>query len=303
MKLEIKDLHKSFGNKEVLHGISFSVESGHAFGLLGRNGAGKTTIIRILIDLFKADQGEILMDGSPFCIKNSRVGYLPEERGLYPKKRVNEQLIYLAELRGIKRKDAQIATRYWLKKLNIIEYEFSSLESLSKGNQQKVQLIQAIICNPDIVILDEPFSGLDPVNSKLLQEVVRELVRNKKLVIFSSHQMNYVEDFCEEVAILKEGTIVLQGKLSELKEKFGANRILVKADNLSVSQLECLCFHKLQEFVGVYDCKEDGIILELRQEHTKSELLSALIEEGIEIAEFGIYRPSLTDIFVLKAGD
>ena len=165
MKLEIKNLRKSFSGNEVLHGISFSVESGKALGLLGRNGAGKTTTIRILMDVFKCDSGEILFDGKPFIPRNHQIGYLPEERGLYPKKKVMDQIVYLATLRGISKKEAKENTKKWLTRLGIAEYENRKLDTLSKGNQQKVQLAQTLVCNPSIVILDEPFSGLDPVNT------------------------------------------------------------------------------------------------------------------------------------------
>ena len=176
MKLEVKNLTKSFGEVEVLHGISFCLESGRAMGLLGRNGAGKTTTIRILMDVFKANSGTILMDGKPFCPKEYQIGYLPEERGLYPKKTVNEQLIYLAMLRGMSAKQAKENTKKWLARMGVLEYENRKLETLSKGNQQKVQLAQTLICDPDIVILDEPFSGLDPVNAQILKDVIKEQI-------------------------------------------------------------------------------------------------------------------------------
>lgn len=199
MKLEVINLKKSFGDKEVLHGISFSIESGKALGLLGRNGAGKTTTIRILMDVFHANEGSILVDGKPFRTKDFRIGYLPEERGLYPKKGVLEQLMYLAQLRGSSRADAKEQSMRWLKRLEVDEYAQRKLETLSKGNQQKVQLAQTLVCNPDLVILDEPFSGLDPVNSQILKDVIREQIQDGKLVIFSSHQMSYVEEFCEDI--------------------------------------------------------------------------------------------------------
>ena len=172
MKLEVNELKKSFGEVEVLHGVSFSVESGSALGLLGRNGAGKTTTIRILMDVFKANSGTILMDGKPFIPKEYQIGYLPEERGLYPKKMVGEQLIYLAMLRGLSAKKAKEQTKKWLERMGVSEYENRKLETLSKGNQQKVQLAQTLLCDPDIVILDEPFSGLDPVNAQILKDVI-----------------------------------------------------------------------------------------------------------------------------------
>ena len=202
MKLEVKNIKKTFGETEVLHGISFSISSGKALGLLGRNGAGKTTTIRILMDVFKANEGEIMIDGKKFNPKDFQIGYLPEERGLYPKKKVIDQLMYLGNLRGISLKEAKANGKFWLNRLGIEEYENRLLETLSKGNQQKVQLAQTLVCNPEIVILDEPFSGLDPVNAQILKDVVTDLIEDGKLVIFSSHQMNYVEEFCEDIAII-----------------------------------------------------------------------------------------------------
>lgn len=168
MKLELKNVRKSFEDKEVLHGISFSVESGRALGLLGRNGAGKTTTMRIIMDVFRANEGEVLLDGKKFKPTGSQVGYLPEERGLYPKKVVKDQMIYLAMLRGMNRKEAVKSTAKWLERLQVSEYTDKKLETLSKGNQQKVQLAATLVGEPDMVILDEPFSGLDPVNSQIL---------------------------------------------------------------------------------------------------------------------------------------
>ena len=197
MRLEVRNLRKSFGETEVLHGVSFSVESGSALGLLGRNGAGKTTTIRILMDVFKADEGEVWLDGSRLNPRKAGIGYLPEERGLYPKKKVGEQIVYLAQLRGMGSKEAKESMKHWLERLGVGEYENRKLETLSKGNQQKVQLAQTLVCDPQIIILDEPFSGLDPVNSQILKDVINEEIQKGKLVIFSSHQMSYVEEFCQ----------------------------------------------------------------------------------------------------------
>ena len=186
LKLEVKGLKKVFGETEVLHGISFTVESGKALGLLGRNGAGKTTTIRILMDVFRANSGEILINGKKFKPLDYKIGYLPEERGLYPKRKVAEQIIYLATLRGLSKKEAKENTYKWLKKLGVEEYADRKLDTLSKGNQQKVQLAQTLVANPEIVILDEPFSGLDPVNSQILKDCINELIADNKLVIFSA---------------------------------------------------------------------------------------------------------------------
>lgn len=303
MRLEVKELRKSFYEKEVLHGISFSVESGKALGLLGRNGAGKTTTIRILMDVFKANSGEILIDGKKFEPRNYQIGYLPEERGLYPKKKVTEQIVYLSELRGIPAKKAKESTKIWLKKLGIEEYADKVLDSLSKGNQQKVQLAQALVCDPEIVILDEPFSGLDPVNAQILKYTVRELISQNKLVIFSSHQMSYVEEFCEEIAIINKGEIVLSGNLKEIKKEFGNNRLILSANNLTLDDLKSICEEKFNDLVIVNEVKKDYLILELLDNKTKNQLLENILKENIDIEKFSMYEPDLTDIFVKKVGE
>lgn len=220
MILEVKNIRKSFGDKEVLHGVSFQVESGKALGLLGRNGAGKTTTIRILMDVFHANSGEILLDGRQFQPRKHQIGYLPEERGLYPKRTVIDQMVYLATLRGMKPGEARVSAKKWLERLEVAEYETKKLETLSKGNQQKVQLAATLVNNPDMVILDEPFSGLDPVNSQILKDVVNELINDKRLVIFSSHQMSYVEEFCDNIAIINQGQVVLDGQLKDIKKEY-----------------------------------------------------------------------------------
>ena len=303
MKLEVKELRKTFEDNEVLHGISFSVESGKALGLLGRNGAGKTTTIRILMDVFKANSGEILMDGRNFNPKDFQIGYLPEERGLYPKKKVMEQIVYLATLRGMTKKEAKESALKWLNRLGVSEYENRKLETLSKGNQQKVQLAQTLVCNPDIVILDEPFSGLDPVNSQILKDVVNELIAENKLVIFSSHQMSYVEEFCDEIAIINKGEIVLSGNLKNIKKDFGKNRLILSANNMSLEELSNFAAENFADIVKVYETKKSFIVLELCDGKSKNDLLEKILTTDIDIEKFAEYEPTLTAIFVLKAGD
>ena len=271
--------------------------------MVGLQGAGKTTTIRILMDIFKGDSGEILIDGKPFKPTNYQIGYLPEERGLYPKKKVTEQIVYLASLRGISKKEAKENTLKWLKRLGIEEYENRKLDTLSKGNQQKVQLAQTLVCNPEIVILDEPFSGLDPVNAQILKDVVNDLITDNKIVIFSSHQMSYVEEFCEDIAIINKGDIALSGNLKEIKKDFGRNRIILSANNYTLEELKEICESKFYNLVIVYEVKKDFLVLELSKNSTKNELLKTIINSDIDIEKFSIYEPSLTDIFVLKAGD
>lgn len=303
MKLEVKDLTKSFGETEVLHKISFSVESGRALGLLGRNGAGKTTTIRILMNVFKANSGTISMDGLPYDTKNYQIGYLPEERGLYPKKTVGEQLIYLAELRGMNAKDAKEQTKKWLARMGVAEYENRKLETLSKGNQQKVQLAQTLLCNPDIVILDEPFSGLDPVNAQILKDVIREEIEKGKLVIFSSHQMSYVEEFCDDIVILNRGDVVLGGDLREIKREYGHERLVVSSLNLSPQELAEHLQQGFEDLLCVERVQKDQVVIKQKDADNKNEILRRILNENIDLEYFGLYEPSLNDIFVDKAGD
>ena len=302
MKLEVKDLRKSFGDNEVLHGISFSIESGKALGLLGRNGAGKTTTIRILMDVFHANSGSITVDGRPFRPREFRIGYLPEERGLYPKKGVQEQLIYLAQLRGSSRADARQQTMRWLKRLGVEEYAQKKLETLSKGNQQKVQLAQTLVCNPDLVILDEPFSGLDPVNSQILKEVIREQIDAGKLVIFSSHQMSYVEEFCEDIVLINRGEIVLSGALSKIKRTYGKNRLVIGMGDGYQDPEQALTDY-VGDLIRIVGRRKEQFIIEMKTGCTREFLLRELLERRLVPEEFGNYEPSLTEIFVEKAGD
>ena len=303
MRLEVQELKKSFGEKEVLHGISFHVESGSALGLLGRNGAGKTTTIRILMDVFKANSGHLQMDGRPFKAREYQIGYLPEERGLYPKKTVGEQLIYLAMLRGLNAKEAKEQTKNWLARMGVSDYENRKLETLSKGNQQKVQLAQTLLCNPDIVILDEPFSGLDPVNAQILKDVIKEQIDAGKIVIFSSHQMSHVEEFCDEIAIMNHGDIVLSGNLREIKREFGKDRLVVASLSETPEELVELLKTKFSDLLDVEKVQQSQVVVREKNEGNKPAIMQKLIDEGVDIEFFGLYEPSLHDIFVEKAGD
>ena len=303
MKLEVREIRKSFGDKEILHGVSFNVESGRALGLLGRNGAGKTTTIRILMDVFHGDSGEILLNGAKFVPSKHQIGYLPEERGLYPKRTVIEQMIFLARLRGMKAREARVNALKWLKRLEILEYENRKLETLSKGNQQKVQLAATLICDPEIVILDEPFSGLDPVNAQILKEIVGELIQENKLVIFSSHQMSYVEEFCDDIAIINQGEVVLAGDLKEIKKQYGRDRLVLSAENLKLQELEEKLKQQFADLVSTEGRRKEFLILACREGITGRQVLARLSESDIAVERFGIYEPSLNDIFVAKAGE
>lgn len=293
MILQLENIEKSFGEKRVLKGISFAAESGKAFGLLGRNGAGKTTTIRILMNVFAADDGKVLIDGKPIDYKKTLFGYLPEERGLYPKKKIIDQLVYFAELKGLTRSEAVKSVDYWLGRLDMAEYRNKRLNTLSKGNQQKIQLITAIAHNPQIVILDEPFSGLDPVNAMLLKDVVKEEIEKGKIVLFSSHQMNYIEEFCNNIAIINGGKVVLTGDLHTIKHNYPRNRLVVKS-----SQKEKI----INDFGDICESgSDDEIIVTLTSPDRKSEVMQKLTEK-YDIDEIGVSEPTLNDIFVEYAG-
>lgn len=296
MQININNICKSFGDKKVLEGISLSAKSGQALGLLGRNGAGKTTTIRIIMGVFPADSGEILLDGKPINRKKIKIGYLPEERGLYPKKIVMEQLVYLAELRGIKTSEAKKSAKSLLERLEMTEYENKKLDTLSKGNQQKIQLIATLVCNPDIVILDEPFSGLDPVNAMLLKDVVKELIADGKIVIFSSHQMNYVEEFCNDIAILNKGKIVKVGNIKEIKKSYDRNKIVVTGTE--IDKIKIFADEKLKNIIVNTQINKDMLLVELLNANMKNNLMTALAEQNFDIDKFYVYEPSLNDIFV-----
>lgn len=291
MKLEIKNVNKSFSSKHVLKGISFSVESGHAFGLLGRNGAGKTTTIRILMDVFPADEGAVFIDGKPINYDQIKIGYLPEERGLYPKKKILDQLIYFAELKGMKKADAIKSIDYWLTRLGMNEYRNKRLDTLSKGNQQKIQLITALTFDPDIVILDEPFSGLDPVNAMLLKDVVKEIIAKGKIVLFSSHQMSYIEEFCDSIAILNDGKIVLQGLLHEIKRNYTRDKLIVRSkENDSI-------LFDLDLDLDIKKINDEELMVTLRSPDQKQAVMKQLTEK-FDLDEIKVFEPSLNDIFV-----
>ena len=299
MELNIRGIEKHFGEKEVLKDISLTAKSGAALGLLGRNGAGKTTTIRIVMGVFFPDKGEILYNGKPLDRKKVRIGYMPEERGLYPKKRIDEQLIYLAMLRGMNKADARQACDKWLDRMGMNEYKVKKLETLSKGNQQKIQLAATLMCDPQIIILDEPFSGLDPVNAMLLKDVIKEMIDGGAVVLFSSHQMNYIEEFCDSIAILNGGKIVLDGRITDIKHSYPRNKIAVTS-----SQIEQIAPFALQYMSGkVLSAEpekgvENPLLIRMQNPAAKTKLLQGLSDKDFDIDMFRVCEPSMNDIFV-----
>lgn len=296
MNLTVNEIYKSFGEKQVLKGISFSAESGKALGILGRNGAGKTTLIRIIMQVFGADAGTVTLDGEPISTEKVHIGYLPEERGLYPKQKIMNQLLYFAELKGVDKKSAKQTADKYFKELDIEQYKNVRLDTLSKGNQQKIQLIAALIANPDIVILDEPFSGLDPVNAGMLKNIVKELIAEGKMVLFSSHQMNYIEEFCDDIVILNGGKSVLDGSIKKIKRSYARN-VLEIATQESEAALSTVLNAALP-FVSKAEIIDGQLTVILKNEDNKPELIKFAAENIPDIDGISVKEPTLADIFI-----
>lgn len=297
MQLTVNEISKSFGEVKALRGVSFTATAGEPFGLLGRNGAGKTTSMRIIMGIFPADGGEVLVDGKPISKSGVKIGYLPEERGLYRKSKVGEQLTYFARLRGLSQSKAKSSVEQWLERLGMSEYRNSAVETLSKGNQQRIQLALALINDPEIVILDEPFSGLDPVNANQLKEIVREQAQKGKIILFSSHQMATVEDFCNDIAIINKGELALNGTLSEIRKGYPRNTIIVETEG-GMRDIESGALSSAVERFGAVQCGNGSAQVTLNGEATSGELLRALLDSGMSISKFEVAEPSLEEIFV-----
>lgn len=296
MNLTVNEIYKSFGEKQVLKGICFSAESGKALGILGRNGAGKTTLIRIIMQVFGADAGTVLLDGKEIDTEKIHIGYLPEERGLYPKQKIMTQLLYFAELKGIDKKSARATAEKYFKELQIEQYKNVRLDTLSKGNQQKIQLIAALISDPDIVILDEPFSGLDPVNANMLKNIVKELISEGKMVLFSSHQMNYIEEFCDDIIILNGGKAVLSGSIKQIKRSFARNIFEITTQN-SETALRTILNASLP-YVDKAEIIDGKLTVTIKSEENKPELIKFAAESIPDVDGISVKEPTLADIFI-----
>ena len=304
MELTLKNIRKTFGDKTVLDDINITAGAGSAFGLLGRNGAGKTTTIRIIMGVFPADSGEVLIDGMRVSKSGARLGYLPEERGLYPKQKIISQMVYIGQLRGLTKHDATQNAMRWLARLEMNQHSEDKLMTLSKGNQQKIQLATALIDNPDIVILDEPFSGLDPVNARMLKDVVNELISEGRIVIFSSHQMSYVEEFCDTVAIMGTGKILLEGKLKEIKRSYPRLKVEIRLASVEAAQKlgERMGGAWLTEYVDTFKLVDDTITVTMKNSECRDPLLKAIVNGQAPVEMFTVMEPTLEEIFVEKAG-
>lgn len=294
--LILENVSKTFVEKKAVKCISFSLNKPGVFGLLGTNGAGKTTTIRMLLGIIKKDSGEITWNGKKVDRKSVNFGYLPEERGVYPKVKIYDQLMYFAELKGMKKQEADAAIKDWAKKLKVEEYMQMPAEKLSKGNQQKIQFMTAVIHNPELVVLDEPFSGLDPVNTELLKNIIIDLVKKEKYVIMSAHQMSTIEEFCSDILILNKGKTVLQGNLREIKDQYPANRVQIETNESITENIAKLGLEIENEKNNEYTIKIDN-------EEQAHNLLNELVKDRKKINKFEITKPTLNDIFIEKVGE
>ncbi|MCM3725583.1 ABC transporter ATP-binding protein [Neobacillus cucumis] len=296
MVLKLEHVTKKFGQFTAVNNLSITVPEKEMFGFLGANGAGKTTTFRMILGLLDSSAGRITWDDQTIDYSTSHlIGYLPEERGLYPKLKVRDQIVYLARLRGMQKTEALIELKLWLERFKILDYENKKVEELSKGNQQKIQFIAAVVHKPKLLILDEPFSGLDPVNVEMLKEAVLTLKDDGATIVFSSHRMEHVEEMCEHLCILHKGSPVVSGSLKDIKREFGKKNLVIHAD---------FPLDSLKNFPGVVKSKVtmEGIHLQIEGEEIAAKILKDLVNNGF-IRKFALEEPSLNDIFIEKVGN
>lgn len=296
MALKVSGVVKRFGELTAVDDVSFNMDAPGVFGLLGTNGAGKTTTIRMILGILQKDGGEISWDGKPVTRETVNFGYLPEERGIYPKAKVAEQLLYFAALRGMKPAAARKALAFWLKRFDVEEYADRLAEQLSKGNQQKIQVITALIHDPELIILDEPFSALDPINADVLKQVIFDLTDRGKFIIMSSHQMSTVEEFCKQILILKSGKTVIAGDLKSIKHSYGRSNLTIDCEG-DITELA------KAEGIQFAQPSASGYQFKIKSDDQAYRLLDRILHEGYRLDKFEISEPSLHEIFVEKVGE
>lgn len=294
--IQVENLSKSFGDTVAVDNVSFNVERGKIFGLLGPNGAGKTTTIRMINYIMPQDHGNIIINGVSVSPKTQKmIGYMPEERGLYKKMKVGEQLIYLAQLKGLSVSDARTKIKYWLKRFNAEDWHGKVVGELSKGMSQKIQFISTIVHDPDIYIFDEPFSGLDPINSELLKEIIIELRKNGKTILFSTHRMEQVEQMCDDICLFNNGKVVLTGNLRSVKKDFGKNTVLLEfqGDDSFLDTFENVRINNRST-----NFAEIRILGDLNHQ-----LILQTAMKHAEVHKFQLVEPSLNEIFISTVGE
>jgi len=288
--IEVESISKTFNSRRVVNDVSFSVESGEIFGLLGPNGAGKTTIIRIILDIFKPDAGSVTVLGGVIDTnKLDRIGYLPEERGLYQETRLEETLVYLATLKGLSKKEAQRRVTDFLEKFGLAEHKRKKLKELSKGMQQKAQLIATLVHRPEVIIIDEPFSALDPINTQMVKDLLREETQRGTTVVMCSHQMHQVQELCDRVVLIHQGQVMLYGSVAEVRRQFTGREVLVSPMTE---------FPEVLPGVEAVRKVNGGVHLTLSKEVSPQQLLRWLMEKNVAIEHFQTLMPSLDEIFI-----
>lgn len=294
--LEVKNLTKRFNGLTAVDNASFTVNKGEVFGLIGRNGAGKTTTIRMMLNIYFPDAGEVLFKGKK-TEQNFKdlVGYLPEERGLYKKMKVIDMLLFLSELKGKKGNEVLKSAQHYLERFDLADRKNSKVEDLSKGNQQKVQFIGTILHDPEFLIFDEPFSGLDPINTNLLKEIILEMKQKGKVVIFSTHLMEFAEKMCDSIAMIDKGKIILNGKLTQIKSQYASR-------NVSLNYSGNISFLNKNSLIERIENFGNATGIRLRDENTDQQLLKLLIDNNIIVKKFNVDEISLHEIFVSLAG-
>ena len=292
--LEVKNIVKKYGTNTAVNNLSFTVDDGEIFGLLGENGAGKTTTFRIIMGLLEANSGEVLLDHKKIDYsKTDKIGFVTEERSLLTKLSVQEQIEFYATLKGMEKKDIDKKLDEWLEKFEITSYKNRKIKELSKGNQQKIQFISAVIHEPKLLILDEPFTGLDPINVKLMKDAIIDLKSKGCSIIFSSHQMEYIEDFCEKLIILVKGKVVLEGRLKDIKESYAKKNILIKGD-INTDEIK-----KIKGVIGV-TLEKGEYVVKIESRDVASKVFAKI--KNNNITKYDVEEPSLNEIFIEKVG-
>lgn len=290
--ISVHQIRKSYGDFVAVNGLSLEVKQGTIFGLLGPNGAGKSTTIRMIVNITMPDSGEIRLFGQPMSAQlQEKVGYLPEDRGLYKKMKVGDQLVFFAELKGVPRAEAEKRIDRWLERIEMSEWKLKKWEELSKGMQQKIQFVSTILHEPELVILDEPFSGLDPVSASLLKEVVQELKQQNKTIIFSTHLMEQAEELCDEICLINRGEKILGGSVREIKRSFGWRYIAIDGDNFDSALSSYPAVNQISR-------RRDHTEITLKDQDDPQRLLQHLLSSGAQITRFELVAPSLNEIFI-----
>ena len=293
--LEIKNLQKYFATQKAVDDISFNIEKGSIFGLLGPNGAGKTTLLRMITGIFYPDSGDIIFDGKPFdALKDSaNIGYMPEERGLYKKMKIGEQAVYLARLKGLSEADATARVKEWFIKFEMQSWWGKKVEDLSKGMSQKLQFVTTVLHNPSLIILDEPFSGLDPLNANLIKDEIFNLAQKGATIIFSTHRMEQVEEICDHIILLNKGKKILDGTIHDVKQSFKENIFKVGSDTNAFTNLS-----NYDHLFSLINANEHQLTIKMKERTQPNQVLQYLIDQNISLNNFNEVMPSLNDIFI-----